>query len=158
MRDAALLGTMTGPFPKNSMMCTRCGKALLYLRRLQHLPLSQAIITKIIQIYVVPLLYGSEMVQAPVQMTNVDKMIRAAVWGRARCAANWSAVRALCIAGHRTDCGLARECEAFKCMWSIIALEEETRKDLLRIWNLDRAPRKRWPLARISPHCCELWR
>ena len=139
--DAALLGTMTGPFPVNTVLSNQCEKALVHLRRLQHLPLGQLVLTKIIQIYVVPLLYGSEMVEIPVQMTTVDKMIRAAVWGRARCAANWSAVRALCMAGHRTDCRLARECESFKCMWSL-ATEEESRKDLLRIWNRDSVPRQ----------------
>ena len=66
--DATLLGTMTGPFPKNHMIRERCERALRHLKRLRHLPLAQSLITKIIQIYVVPLLYCSEMVSIPEEL------------------------------------------------------------------------------------------
>ena len=138
--DVVLLGAMTGPFPKSTAVASRCQRALKHLRRLQNLPLSQKLITKLIQTYVVPLIYCSEMANIPEDMTQVDKLIRKAVWGHARCSSNWSAVRALCIQGHRTDCVLNREYEAFKCMWSI-AREENSRKKLLAVWHLDWVPR-----------------
>ena len=43
------------------------------------------------------------------------------------------------------DCQLAREYEAFKAMWHI-AIEENTRKELLSVWNLG------W-----EPRTCGLW-
>ena len=49
------------------------------------------------------------------------------------------------MAGHRTDCHLAREYEMFKAMWHI-AIEENTRKELLGVWNLG------W-----EPRACGLW-
>ena len=69
----ALLGTMTGPFPKKSTMVNRCHRALQHLRRLQNLPLAQKLIMKIIQIYVVLLVYCCEVVKAPVELNLVDK-------------------------------------------------------------------------------------
>ena len=50
--DAELLGTMTGPFPKDIVMSGRCNKALQHLRRLENLPLAQRLLAKIIQTYV----------------------------------------------------------------------------------------------------------
>ena len=111
-----------------------------HLRRLQHLPLSQKLITKLVQMYIVPLLYCSEMASIPEDVSQVDKMIRKAVWGSARCSSNWAAVHALCIQGHRTDCILNREYEAFKSIWTL-ARDENSRKELLAVWHLDWVPR-----------------
>ena len=139
-KECVLLGVGTGWSVGNSALALRVVKAKRIAERALQLHLPQGLFQRITSIFIQPLLYGSEFCEDVRMLSTFDHSLRVPLWGKARTAANWSAIMALDLPAHTCTAVGSRFQRSFATTWSSSMLPTMRRR-ILALWTMELAPR-----------------
>ena len=115
--DHQLLGMPSGYRVDEKIVTDRVQKAMLRLCRIGTLPIGQKLWSKLVQVYVIPLVYASEYVPYLPICQDLDRRIKELVWGKARVSANMFAAKAYALPAHILFVEGQRVIRCFRAVW-----------------------------------------